>query len=156
MNEVRKKIGIPKPNPPIESGDPNQCPAESPLLLGQIHIIQEFEELETDSPEFIKWYGPGIKPGGNYKPDECVARQKVAIIVPYRDRPEHLRIFLHHLHPVLQRQQLDYRIIVVEQSPEEDFNRAALLNIGFTEAMKYDDYVCLVMHDVDLLPEDDR
>jgi hypothetical protein len=28
------------------------------------------------------------------------------------------------MHPILQRQQLDYRIFVVEQSEDEDFNRA--------------------------------
>ena len=30
------------------------------------------------------------------------------------------------------------------------------MNIGFIEAMKDDDYDCVVFHDVDLLPEDDR
>ena len=30
------------------------------------------------------------------------------------------------------------------------------MNIGFIEAMKDDKYDCVVFHDVDLLPEDDR
>lgn len=53
--------------------------------------------------------------GGGWRPTDCLPRQRVAIIVPYRDREEHLGIFLKHMHPVLQRQQLDYRIFVVEQ-----------------------------------------
>mgnify|MGYP002048314282 CR=1 FL=1 len=35
----------------------------------------------------------------------------VAIIVPYRDRKEHLDIFLYHLHPILQRQVRQYCIV---------------------------------------------
>ena len=53
--------------------------------------------------------------GGGWKPTGCRARQRVAIIVPYRDRLQHLQLFLHHTHPILQRQMLEYRIFVVEQ-----------------------------------------
>ena len=74
----------------------------------------------------------------------------------YRDRAEHLKIFLHHMHPIFQRQQIDYRIFVIEQTPKEKFNRGLLMNIGFVEANKMDDYDCFVFHDVDLVPEDDR
>lgn len=58
----------------------------------------------------------GLKFGGRYKPRDCKARSKVAIIVPYRDREFHLKIFLRYMHPFLQRQQLEYAIVVVEQS----------------------------------------
>lgn len=40
---------------------------------------------------------------------------KVAIIVPFRDRHIHLKIFLRHMHSFLQRQNIEYGIIVVEQ-----------------------------------------
>ena len=53
--------------------------------------------------------------GGSFQPAECAARQKVALIVPFRDREDHLRIFLYHMHSVLQRQQLHYRVFVIEQ-----------------------------------------
>ena len=36
------------------------------------------------------------------------------------------------------------------------FNKAKLMNIAFLYAMKEDSYDCVVFHDVDLLPEDDR
>ncbi|KAA0186674.1 hypothetical protein HAZT_HAZT001605, partial [Hyalella azteca] len=36
------------------------------------------------------------------------------------------------------------------------FNRAKLLNVGFVEAMKAARFDCIVFHDVDMLPEDDR
>ncbi len=53
--------------------------------------------------------------GGHFKPAVCVARRRVAIIVPCRDREKILRAFLLHMHPLLQRQQIEYRIFVVEQ-----------------------------------------
>ncbi|TKS82402.1 Beta-1,4-galactosyltransferase 3 [Collichthys lucidus] len=34
--------------------------------------------------------------------------------------------------------------------------RAKLMNVGFREAMKEEDWDCLFFHDVDLIPEDDR
>ena len=58
----------------------------------------------------------GLKTGGKYEPSICRSRHKIAIIVPYRQRPDHLNIFLRYMHPFLQRQQLHYTIFVVEQS----------------------------------------
>lgn len=52
---------------------------------------------------------------GRYKPDNCTARQKVAILIPFRDRESHLTIFLNHIHAFLMKQQLEYAIYVVEQ-----------------------------------------
>ena len=94
--------------------------------------------------------------GGTSKPAECLARTKLAVIIAYRDRAEHLKIFLHHMHPIFQRQLIDYRIFVIEQTGKEKFNRGALMNIGFLEANKVDNFDCFVFHDVDLVPEDDR
>ena len=80
----------------------------------------------------------------------------VAIIVPYRDRDSHLRIFLRHIHPILMRQnilyrfKLDiicfstsfiifYRILVISQDDNEVFNRAMLFNVGYREAVNLTD-----------------
>lgn len=42
------------------------------------------------------------------------------------------------------------------QAGNYTFNRAKLMNAGFREAMKEEDWDCLFFHDVDLIPEDDR
>lgn len=42
------------------------------------------------------------------------------------------------------------------QAGNYTFNRAKLMNVGFREAMKEEDWNCLFFHDVDLIPEDDR
>lgn len=54
------------------------------------------------------------------------------------------------------KQQADYGIFVVEQFGNGLFNRAALMNIGFLEAIKLSHWNCLIFHDVDLIPLDDR
>jgi hypothetical protein len=56
-----------------------------------------------------------LEPGGHYKPPDCRSHHKVAIVIPYRNREKHLRIFLNNMHPFLQKQQLEYGIYVVEQ-----------------------------------------
>lgn len=64
---------------------------------------------------------PELEPGGRFRPKNCIARHKVAIIIPYRDREEHLKIFLQNMHPMLQRQQLDYGIYIIEEVQKLEF-----------------------------------
>ncbi|XP_014879417.1 beta-1,4-galactosyltransferase 2-like, partial [Poecilia latipinna] len=42
------------------------------------------------------------------------------------------------------------------QLGEDTFNRAKLLNVGYTEALKDAEYDCFIFSDVDLIPMDDR
>ncbi|KAF3835618.1 hypothetical protein F7725_028176 [Dissostichus mawsoni] len=80
----------------------------------------------------------------------------VAILIPFRNRHEHLPILFQHLIPMLQRQRLQFAFYVIEQSGSQPFNRAMLFNVGFLEAMKDLDWDCLIFHDVDHIPENDR
>ena len=77
------------------------------------------------------------------------------IVVPYRDRQEHLSRFLQWIHPFLQAQNLSYLIVVVEQAGNGPFNRAKLFNIGAIESKKLKRKTgnqCWIFHDIDLLP----
>lgn len=69
----------------------------------------------------------------------------MTIIVPYRDRLQHLEQFIPHMRAYLP----DAKIVVVEQADEKLFNRGKLLNIGFLESERDTHYV---FHDVDMLP----
>lgn len=60
------------------------------------------------------------------------------------------------MHSFLKRQNLEYAIIVVNQTKGEIFNRGKLSNIGYVEGVKLYDWDCFVFHDVDLLPENSR
>lgn len=130
-----------------------RCPETSPLLVGPLRV--EFMK-PSPSLEQVKKDNPRITSGGRFKPPDCLALQKVAMIIPFRNRDEHLKYWLYYLHPILQRQQLDYGVYVINQDGDATFNRAKLLNIGYAEALKDYDYECFVFSDVDLIPMDDR
>jgi hypothetical protein len=132
----------------------NYCPPIPPDLRGPLTV----NEVPIDfSLRMNSSYHHDVKFGGYYQPKTCVARHKVAIIVPYRDRREILRHFLFHTHQILQRQQLDYRIYVCEQAFNKTFNKGIVMNSCFKEILKFQpDTPCFIMHDVDLLLIDDR
>ncbi|KAM9399473.1 beta-1,4-galactosyltransferase 1-like [Salvelinus alpinus] len=129
-----------------------KCPDPSPHLVGPLRV-----EFSTPvSLDTVRKENPGLQEGGRYKPHDCVALQKVALIIPFRHRDEHLKFWLYYLHPILQRQQLDYGVYVINQDGDNTFNRAKLMNIGYAEALKEYDYDCFVFSDVDIIPMDDR
>ncbi|XP_053561823.1 beta-1,4-galactosyltransferase 3 [Bombina bombina] len=127
------------------------CPVRSPILVGPITI--DFSNLP--SLKKIKRKNPYVKSGGYFSPRHCFGRYRTAVVIPHRSRERHLQYLLYYLHPFLQRQQLHYAIFVVHQAGNSTFNRAKLLNIGVREALKLDDWDCLILHDVDLVPEND-
>ncbi|NXW73781.1 B4GT3 galactosyltransferase, partial [Hirundo rustica] len=128
------------------------CPERSPLLVGP--LAGSFSRVPT--LEQIRAKNPGVRRGGRYRPPRCEARSRTAVIVPHRNREGHLRHLLYYLHPFLQRQQLHYGIYVVHQAGNSTFNRAKLLNVGVKEALKDEEWDCLFLHDVDLIPENDH
>lgn len=74
--------------------------------------------------------------------------ERLSIIVPYRDREEHLSKFIPCMENTEFLSGIDYEILVVEQD-DKPFNRGKLLNIGAIESPSAT-YYCF--HDVDMLP----
>ncbi|KAK3590896.1 hypothetical protein CHS0354_020873 [Potamilus streckersoni] len=128
------------------------CPERPPNLVGKMNIKPTITLQEVTNEESLR----NLSYGGRYAPPYCQAREKTAIIIPYRDRKEHLDILVRHLHTVLQRQQLEYGIYVVEMALPTQFNRGLLVNAGFRTARGISNYTCYVIHDVDSLMTDDR
>ena len=78
-------------------------------------------------------------------------RSKLGIIVPYRNRPDQLEVFIKHMESYLEDKDLRYEIFIVDQDNAKQFNRGMLLNIGYIYAKKIRcNYI--VFHDVDMLP----
>ena len=59
-------------------------------------------------------------------PTNCIKspqRVSTAVIVPYKDREDHLKLLLRYLHPNLQRQKISYCIFIAEQFHDGRFNK---------------------------------
>lgn len=76
----------------------------------------------------------------------------LAIIVPYRDRAEHLQRFIPAVAGLLRAESQPFGMVVVEQADSKPFNRGKLLNVGV--ASLTDGFTHVVLHDVDMLPEE--
>ncbi|XP_026735967.1 beta-1,4-N-acetylgalactosaminyltransferase bre-4-like isoform X1 [Trichoplusia ni] len=119
--------------------------------LGPILVDKSIPDLK-----WVEDRNTDVSPGGYYAPVDCRASHRVAIIVPYRNRKMNLAVLLRYLHPFLKKQLLEYRIFVIEQYGIEQFNKGTLYNIAFLESQRFGSWDCLIFHDVDLIPEDER
>ncbi|XP_054708063.1 beta-1,4-N-acetylgalactosaminyltransferase bre-4-like isoform X1 [Uloborus diversus] len=129
------------------------CPLQPPLVGRLFTSPASHNQSEVEALLLRSSYMRGR---GSWTPKACAPRHRVAIIIPYRDRLEHLWTLLYTLHPLLQRQLVEYRIYVVEQFGNDTFNKGVLMNAGVREALRDSDFQCFVFHDVDMIPEDDR
>lgn len=99
-----------------------KCPIISPYLVGyRKPVINEQIVWE----EVLEKYKV-VRCDSHFRPSNCQARQKVALIVPFRDRYAHLEVFLSHIHPFLMRQQLDYGIYVIDLKPAKNTTTIAI------------------------------
>lgn len=78
------------------------------------HINVSSVPLNITHEDVLKLVSPLTHDGG-WQPEDCTSKYLVGIIIPYRDRQLHLLQLLYYLHPLLKRQQLNYKIFVVEQ-----------------------------------------
>jgi hypothetical protein len=80
--------------------------------------------------------------------------KRLNIVIPYRNRADHLNKFVPLVRAYFARDKLDreipYRVLVIEQEHGLPFNRGALKNVGFVLGRNESAYTCF--HDVDYLP----
>lgn len=81
-------------------------------------------------------------------------KDKLAIIVPYRDREDHLNVFIPHMNSFLANKEIDYTIFIAEQADDRPFNYGKLCNVVVNEIPK--DYTYFCFHDIDMLPLTDE
>jgi len=74
------------------------------------------------------------------------------ILIPYRNREEHWKVFKEYLVPVLRKYIKNLKIVLVEQAEGKSFNKGKLLNAGFKEYEK--EMVYLYHNDVDTIPNE--
>lgn len=80
-------------------------------------------------------------------------KDKLAIIVPYRDRQEHLDVFVPHMHEFLKDKEINYTIFIAEQVDSRPFNYGKICNSVVKEIPH--EYTYFAFHDIDMLPISD-
>ncbi len=82
-----------------------------------------------------------------------MAAKRLSLIIPYRDRAEHMAVFQPHIFSYFTYDKRDrhvpFAVTVVEQEEGLPFNIGAIRNVGFDLTRDFD-YHCY--HDVDFLP----
>ncbi|XP_075973100.1 beta-1,4-N-acetylgalactosaminyltransferase bre-4-like isoform X2 [Anticarsia gemmatalis] len=117
-------------------------------------ILSNKESLNPwDIPKKFDSFNANGVMNGTYMPEHCNPMFSVAILVTYRNRQKQLDIFLPYMHDFLRKQNLHYKIYLIEQQDEKPWNKGVLYNIGAKQAIS-DKFPCLILHDVDLLPLD--
>lgn len=79
-------------------------------------------------------------------------KEKLSLIIPYRNRLNHLLQFLYCFENHMNKyySHVSYEFYIIEQFSDFKFNRGKLLNVGFDISKDKCDYFCF--HDVDMLP----
>lgn len=122
----------------VDKSNRSLCKYIPDNLIGRLNV--ENKDLSEEQLEFKYSNQFPVRDGGHWRPKSCQPRYKVAIVVPYRDRDLHLRLFLNYMHPFLQKQQIEYRIYIIEEVINfylkkkilikiNDVNRFHLLNL---------------------------
>jgi len=95
---------------------PTRCVRNESNLREKINISLEIskQNYATLSNQFSR-YLRRRKDGWQFFPHDCIAHYTIAIIIPIRNRDEHLRIFLGHFHPIIQKHKLRLVMISVLQ-----------------------------------------
>jgi hypothetical protein len=73
--------------------------------------------------------------------------------IPFRNREEHLQTFLNKAWPLIKTQFPNSLLVIIEQDKKNEFNRGALLNIGFQEYGQKATW--FITHDVDMCPKEE-
>jgi hypothetical protein len=79
---------------------------------------------------------------------------KLGVCVPYRNREEHMNIFVPHISKFLEERGIEHTIYLAHQCDDKLFNRGLMKNIAAKYAFE-DGCDYIVWHDIDMVPEDE-
>jgi hypothetical protein len=79
---------------------------------------------------------------------------KLGVCVPYRNREEHMNIFVPHVSKFLEERGIEHTIYLAHQCDDKLFNRGLMKNIAAKHAFD-DGCDYIVWHDIDMVPEDE-
>ncbi|KAK1337814.1 hypothetical protein QTO34_002450 [Cnephaeus nilssonii] len=130
------------------------CPEKLPYMRGFLRVNVSEVSFDEIHQRFSK--DLDIEPGGHWRPKDCQPRWKVRRRTRFGERTPCIPIVGMYLERMGEEQRLEFAFYVIEQTGSQPFNRAMLFNVGFREATRDRAWDCVIFHDVDHLPENDR
>lgn len=118
--------------------------------LGELSVEDRYLPVSIANWKLTPWMARELLERRIARPLTFSRTERLTVVIPYRDREEHLQQLLPALRTELEAQAVKHRILVVEQQPGRLFNRGKLINAGMHYAAPFSDYFCI--HDVDALP----
>jgi len=79
--------------------------------LGIPHINVD----EVINMTYVEMENSDVEIGGHWMPNDCIPYQKVAVILPHRNRQHEYQTLLKRLHSMLKKQKINYTIFIVTQ-----------------------------------------
>jgi hypothetical protein len=79
---------------------------------------------------------------------------KLGVCIPYRNREEHMKVFVPHVSKFLEERGIEHTIYLAHQCDDKLFNRGLMKNIAAKHAFD-DGCDYIVWHDIDMVPEDE-
>ena len=84
-------------------------------------------------------------------------KKDLVVIIPVRDRDKHLKLYLKKMIPIFKKQNINYKILIVEQTNNKKFNKGKINNVGFIEAKNnFPYYDSFLFNDVDNFPINEK
>ena len=118
--------------------------------LADVQVQNRYLPVSVANWKLTPWMARELLERRIERPLTFSTTESLTVVIPYRDRTQHLQELLPTLSGVLHAQRIHHRILVVEQEPGRLFNRGKLINVGMQHAGARSDYFCI--HDVDALP----
>ena len=114
---------------PLQTSNINTlCPGSKYLknLDPQRHVQLSFENVDSYE-QITEKYKSGFK-NASWSPissseNPCTPRFRIAILIAFRNRDKHLKNMLPYLIKILQKQKLEFKIFIIEQTKDTIFHR---------------------------------
>lgn len=118
-------------------------------LLG-VCVEGRYAPIPIAGWKLIPWVAESLSQQRIFRPLTFSSFERLTVIIPVRDRDEHLRVLVPRLTELLTEQSINHRLLVCEQESGGLFNKGVLFNAGLYYGADWTDYYCL--HDVDAVP----
>lgn len=115
------------------------------------NFLNKYNDIDISGKK-IKYNNTSLKEGIQSYLKYLNRNKVLGIIIPFKNRNEHLSYFIPYIKNHLNKQKIKYKIFIIKQDDNKKFNRGLLKNFAMKHFFNNVDYFCL--HNIRFLPEE--